>query len=243
MEIIIGRQGNQKTPITDPTVSRQHCKVSDNGDGTYTVENLSSSGTKIDGMDIIRATAKPDSRIQLGQSYTATLRELIGIPVSSQSAGIAQRPTGQAQHAAADAGAGAAPKSPTVKTYDISHLKDVWENFNNTNLEMANSQRKTNLQRTLFGIFTMCAMPTIFFLGPLGYVLTGIGILGNIYSFTVMKNAETAEQRQQRQDDFDDAWVCPNPDCGRSLMAKNYKHLLRNFQSCPHCKCKYVEKS
>ena len=89
MEIIIGRQGNQKTPITDPTVSRQHCKVSDNGDGTYTVENLSSSGTKIDGMDIIRATAKPDSRIQLGQSYTATLRELIGIPVSSQSAGIA----------------------------------------------------------------------------------------------------------------------------------------------------------
>ena len=73
MEIIIGRQGTQKTPITDPTVSRKHCKVTDNGDGTYTIENLSPSGTKVDGVDILRTTVKPNSRIQLGQSFSATL--------------------------------------------------------------------------------------------------------------------------------------------------------------------------
>lgn len=107
---------------------------------------------------------------------------------------------------------------------------------------MAESQRKTNLVRTGLGIFTMCAMPTIFFFGPVGYILTGIGVLGNIYSFVGMRNAETAEERQRRQDAFDDAWVCPNPDCGHSLLAKNYKLLVRNHQSCPYCKCKYVEK-
>ncbi len=236
MEIIIGRQGNQKTPINDLTVSRQHCKVTDNGDGTYTIENLSSSGTKVDGVEILRTTAKLNSRIQLGQSFSATLVELIGVPASSASTSQAtptKRPSTSSKPVA---------NEPSVKTYNISHLKQVWEDFNNTNIEKKEAQRRINLARTGFGIFTMFAMPMIFFFGPVGYVLTGIGIIGNIYSFVGMKNAETEEERQQRQDEFDDAWVCPNPECGHSLMAKNYKMLVRIHQSCPYCKCKYVEK-
>ncbi|MDE5794106.1 MAG: FHA domain-containing protein [Muribaculaceae bacterium] len=237
MEIIIGRQGTQKTPITDPTVSRKHCKVTDNGDGTYTIENLSPSGTKVDGVDILRTTVKPNSRIQLGQSFSATLVELIGIP---QEKTESNKQSAQINHSEQ---ASSSPKTqPDVKTFNISHLRRVWEDYNNTNLEMAESQRKTNLVRTGLGIFTMCAMPTIFFFGPVGYILTGIGVLGNIYSFAGMRNAETAEERQRRQDAFDDAWVCPNPDCGHSLLAKNYKLLVRNHQSCPYCKCRYVEK-
>lgn len=237
MEIIIGRQGTQKTPITDPTVSRKHCKVSDNGDGTYTIENLSPSGTKVDGVEILRSTVKPNSRIQLGQYFSATLVELIGIPQTKTKPNATSTPTNHSEQPASF------PKSkPDVKTFNISHLRRVWEEYNNTNIEMAESQRKTNLVRTGLGIFTMCAMPTIFFFGPVGYVLTGIGVLGNILSFVGMKNAETAEERQRRQDAFDDAWVCPNPECGHSLLAKNYKLLVRNHQSCPYCKCKYEEK-
>ena len=238
MEIIIGRQGNQKTPISDLTVSRKHCKVADNGDGTYTIENLSPSGTKVDGVDIIRTKAKLNSRIQLGQSFSATLVELIGVPSVSPSTNHTSSPAKSSNTNASKI----QNQETTVKTYDISHLKRVWEDFNSTNLAMAESQRKTNLVRTGLGIFTMCAMPTIFFFGPVGYVLTGIGVLGNIYSFAGMRNAETAEERQRRQEEFDDAWVCPNPYCGHSLMAKNYKMLVRNHQSCPYCKCKYVEK-
>lgn len=237
MEIIIGRQGTQKTPITDPTVSRKHCKVTDNGDGTYTIENLSPSGTKVDGVDILRTTVKPSSKIQLGQSFSATLVELIGIPQTKTKSEVQYSRINHSEQQSPS------PKTqPDVKTFNIFHLRRVWEEFNNTNLEMAESQRKTNLVRTGLGIFTMCAMPTIFFFGPVGYVLTGIGVLGNIYSFAGLRNAETAEERQQRQDAFDDAWVCPNPDCGHSLLAKNYKLLVRNHQSCPYCKCKYVEK-
>ena len=229
MEIIIGRQGNQKTPITDPSVSRRHCKVTDNGDGTFTIENLSPSGTKVDGVDIIRTTAKPGSLIQLGLSFTAKLEELIGANQAASGASSVPTPTTPSA-------------SKTQKSYSISHLRQVWDDFNNTNIAMADAQRRTNLVRTGFGIFTMCAMPTIFFFGPVGYALTGIGVLGNIYSFAGMRNAETAEQRQRRQDAFDDAWVCPNPECGHSLPAKNYKLLVRNHQSCPNSKCRYVEK-
>lgn len=212
MEVIIGRQGTQKTAISDPTVSRRHCKVTDNGDGTYTIENLSDAGTRIDGREIVRATANANSKIQLGASFCSTLGALLDLSETK------------------------------TKSYSIGHLRAVWEDFNRHNIDMAEQQRKINLTRTGLGIFTMCAMPTIFFFGAIGYLLTGIGVLGNIYSFAGMRNAETAADRQRRQDDFDDAWVCPNPDCGRSLPAKNYKMLVRNFQSCPYCKCKYTEK-
>ncbi|MBD5324837.1 MAG: FHA domain-containing protein [Bacteroides sp.] len=236
MEIIIGRHGTQKTPITDPTVSRQHCKVTVNGDGTYVIENLSSSGTKVDGLDIIRTTVRLNSRIQLGPSFSTTLAELIGVHAPSQT-------SAPKNPASTEASSGATkPRTAEVKTFDISHLRQVWEDFNSTNLEMAEEQRKTNLVRTGLGIFTMCAMPTIFFFGPVGYALTGLGVIGNIYSFAGMRNAETAEERQCRQDAFDDAWVCPNPECGHSIIAKNYKMLVRNHQSCPYCKCKYIEK-
>ncbi len=238
-EIIIGRKGTQKTPINDLTVSREHCKVIDNGDGTFTIENLSQSGTKIDGRDIIRAKANLNSRLQLGQSFSATLVELIGKPEQSKYTKSIDKSV--AQSAVNEMSAQQAQQKE-VKTYNISHLRRVWDDFNQTNIEMADQQRKINLTRTGLGIFTMCAMPTIFFFGPIGYGLTAIGILGNIYSFAGMRNAETVEDRQRRQDAFDDAWICPNPDCGRTLLAKNYKMLVRNYQSCPYCKCKYIEK-
>ncbi|MDE5857650.1 MAG: FHA domain-containing protein [Muribaculaceae bacterium] len=222
MEIIIGRQGTQKTPITDPTVSRKHCKVTDNGDGTFTIENLSSLGTKVDGVDIVRKTANINSILQLGPTFSASLGDLIG--------------QGNSQPQISESSLN------ETKTFDISHLKEVWESFNNKNIQIANSQRQINLIRGLLGIFTMGAMPTIFFLGPIGYILTGIGVVGNFYSFVGMKNVETAEEKQCRQDEFDDKWICPNPDCGRSLIARNYRLLIRNYQSCPYCKCKYVEK-
>ena len=239
MEIIIGRQGTQKTPITDPTVSRKHCKVTDNGDGTYTIENLSPSGTKVDGVDILRTSVKPNSRIQLGQNYSATLVELIGIP---QEKTESNKQSARINHSEQ---ASPSPKTqPDVKTFNISHLRRVWEDYNNTNLELANQQRKVTLVRSATPIFTigsglLASMTTI---GPIGWIMTGIGGIGFIYSLIGMKNSETAEERQQRQDAFDDAWVCPNPDCGHSLLAKNYKLLVRNHQSCPYCKCRYVEK-
>lgn len=241
MEIIIGRKGNQKTPITDPTVSREHCKVIVNPDGTFTVENLSQLGTKVDGREIVRAAATLNSRIQLAQSFSATLVELIGNPSAGAKNPVDVK-SAASRSIVSKSNDPQQKRKEDIKTFKISHLQRVWDDYNQTNIMMQDKQRKVNLTRTGLGIFTMCAMPTIFFFGPVGYVLTAIGVLGNVYSFAGMRNAESAADRQRRQDAFDDAWVCPNPECGHSLMAKNYRMLVRNFQSCPYCKCKYVEK-
>ena len=196
------------------TVSKHHCKVTITDTGEYVVENMSPNGTQVDGVSVVRTTAHHDSVIQLGPTFSAKLHDLIGKPeVKSQD-----------------------------KTFGIKHLSRVWENYNEANIEAAERQRKLNLTRAGLGIFTLCAMPTCFFLGPVGYVLTAIGVAGNVYSYVGMKNAETTLERQERQDAFDDAWVCPNPECGKTLPARNYRLLVKNYKSCPYCKCKYEEK-
>lgn len=231
-EIIIGRHGTQATPITDMTVSKQHCRLTINDDGSWTLENLSQNGTKVNGTEIVKAKVTPKSRVQLGPQFTATLGDLIGTLSSPSQPQSASGPSAQA----------AASSAASVKAFDISHLRDVWESYNQANINMLEQQRKVNLVRTGAAVFTMgSAVVATLVTGPLGLVMTGIGLIGNLYSFVGMKNAETAEERQSRQEAFDDAWVCPN--CGHSLMAKNYKLLVRNYKACPYCKCRYVEQS
>ena len=252
MEIIIGREGNQKTPISDRSVSRRHCKVTSNPDGSYTIENLSDAGTLIDGRPIIKTTVSPDTRIQLGNSFSATLSELIGPPMppkeahqsysahsESPGSSYSARPNSPSYQEAAGRRDDSRPKP---QTYHIGHLRRVYDGFNNTNIEMADAQRRTNLVRTASAVFTMsAAIVAALTSGSIGWILTGIGVVGNVYSFFGMKNSETAAEKQQRQNDFDDAWVCPNPKCGHSIMAPNDKRLVRDFSSCPYCRCRYIE--
>ena len=186
MEIIIGRNGNQKTPITDPSVSRKHCTVTVNPDGTFTLENLSKYGTKVNGNEIIRTTVNLNSRLQLGPTFSATLVELIGNPLAE----TASKATNKAKNSPFPQSS--VPQTPTLepKTFNISHLEHVWDDFNGTNIKMATKQRQVNLVRTGAAVFTMSvAIIASLTTGPVGWILTGTGILGNIYSFVGMKNA------------------------------------------------------
>ena len=89
----------------------------------------------------------------------------------------------------------------------------------------------------------MCAMPCIFLFGPIGYVLTGIGIIGNIYSFVGLKNDDASDVLERLNEDFQDRYVCPNPDCNKFLGNLSYRLLKRQYSMhCPYCKCEYVEK-
>lgn len=224
MEIIIGRRGNQPTPITDPTVSKQHCKVSPNGDSSFSLENISANGTKVDGRDIIRSShVLPDSVIQLGPYFKSTLRELLALD---------RKPAEREQHSSSSS-------QQQEKSVSIVHLKRVWDDYEQTNLEMANKQRSINLTRTGLGIFTMCVMPTLFFLGPVAYVLTGVGVLGNVYSFVGIKNAETPEEKTNRRKQFERLYVCPN--CKKNFSDRDYEYISRNIDRCPHCKVKFIK--
>ena len=83
MEIIIGRKGTQRTPITDTTVSREHCKLTINADGTYTLENLSINGTFVNGNSIIRTVVTPDTILRLGANFSIAVRDLLPLQAAN----------------------------------------------------------------------------------------------------------------------------------------------------------------
>lgn len=135
------------------------------------------------------------------------------------------------------------PPSTPANKFNISHLEHVWTNLQTKRKEIQAKQKRINLVRSGCGIFTMCAMPCIFLFGPVGYALTGIGILGNIYSFVGLKNDETSDVIEQLNEEFQDRYVCPNPECNKFLGNISYKLLKKQYSMhCPYCKSEFVEK-
>lgn len=236
MEIIIGREGEQALPIDEKTVSRRHCKIYDVGPDKYIVENISESGvTKVDGMEIVSAHAGPGSVIQLGPKFSAKLSDLIKFAPKAP-----PQPAPRPQPAP---GPNAPQPQQQPPTFDISHLQWIWEEQENHTLRQAEHSRKVGMVRAVLPVFTMTAFLLRFAgdeLNTISWIFTGIGVLGTLYGFFGMSKSETALQKKQRMDAFEDAWVCPNPACGKSIPAKNFNLLYKNYQRCPHCKCNWV---
>lgn len=224
MEIIIGKQGTQKMTIAEPTVSRKHCKVTTNDDGTFTVENLSNTSfTKVDGRDIIKTSATLGSEIQLGPVFKAKLKDLIGIPA----------------------------KKPVEKEFSISHLQKVWEDFHEGGLALKDKQHKMGLYQRIPVFFTIGAGALTSVSWSLGWgewikilsiCLTATGLLLMVYFFKQASKFNPGRESDKLQQDFQNNYHCPNPDCQRFLGNYSYTMMKNQYKMrCPYCKCKYID--
>ena len=225
MEIIVGRQGNQRTPITDATVSRKHCRLTDNGDGTFTLENISTTAcTYVNGLQVFKTTVKPADIIGLGENVRTKVADLL--PLTP-----------------------AAPAAPaaSVKEYSIRHLEEVWKEYDRRTTEIKEEQRNTNLLRSLAPMFTMgsgavagiakaCEWDESIFIFTI--VLTVIGILIMLFAFIKGYRDSSIEDTKSLNRWMQDNYVCPNPDCRHFVGMKDY-HVLRQDIGCPYCKCKF----
>lgn len=64
--------------ITAPDVSKKHCIITDNGNGTYTVEDTgSTNGTYVDGLKIYKKVVSADTVLQLGATFKVKVSDLI----------------------------------------------------------------------------------------------------------------------------------------------------------------------
>ncbi|MCH5223537.1 MAG: FHA domain-containing protein [Muribaculaceae bacterium] len=136
---------------------------------------------------------------------------------------------------------------PPPPTFNISHLERVWNDFKGGQKVIKKKNKNIVLVRSGCGIFTMCAMPTIFFLGPLGlsawgFALTGIGVLGNAYSFWGLKKNDPDEENEKLVEKLEKEYICPNPKCNRYFGQIKYNLLKSQHKmQCPHCHCKFIE--
>ena len=87
MTIIVGRgrsKATQRIEITDPTVSREHCWLTDNGDGTYTLQNKSLQGTFVNGRQLVKTIVEADDKITLSASTTVKVADLLPLKQPTQ---------------------------------------------------------------------------------------------------------------------------------------------------------------
>ncbi len=221
---VLGNAGCVPSSVSrcKPAEGMGHSKIDVDNDGNMVITNLKSGNvTYVNGIEVASKRIDLSSKVELGKDkYLINLpavldsaKKLVSIDVSEKS-----------------------------KQFNIRHLEAVWTGHHEALKMLREKQKKINLIRSGCGIFTMCAMPCIFFLGPVGYALTGIGIAGNIYTFVGLKNDNTTEEQERLAEDFQDNYVCPNPDCNKFLGNLSYRLLKRQYSMhCPYCKCEYTE--
>ena len=141
MKIIVGRgrsKATQRMEINDPTVSREHCWLSDNGDGTYTLENKSAQGTMVNGRQILKTKVTANTFIQLSPNTTVRVADLLPLQLS---------PSPHVQTGA--------PSQPAVPEYSIKHLQYVWDEYHGRILDIQRNQHSINVLRSASPLFTL----------------------------------------------------------------------------------------
>ena len=237
IEAIIGREstrrrlsiivGDQTTTIGNDysvpqTVSRQQCCLIFDGD-KISVTNLKPENTPIfvDGVEVIWKTIDSKSRVQIGHGFynvdLAKIKEAID-----------------------------ALPQPTAE-YSIGHLRQVWDTYNKTKLDMqVRESRKTTL-RSLGSVFMMLGgllaaiMPTG---ASSGWRITFIGIGLVIMIALLIPGFRSRSSLAVRRDELDNQlrkdYSCPNPKCKRFFGFTPYDEI-RYLNACPRCRCKYHE--
>lgn len=237
MEIIIGRKGTQRNPITDTTVSREHCKLTINADGTYTLENLSINGTFVNGNSIIRTVVTPDTILRLGANFSVAVRDLLPLQAANIKPRQAQQqnPLQQFAKPAVD---------PNQERYEMEFrkLKSVYEKYTEDKLAIQKEAGMTNFYRmlpmTLMAIVSLGAacIPGLGALSPV-IAVVGLGLLVFSLFKSYNGNRDNPEKLEALNKQFMIDYVCPK--CGNFLGFIPYENL-ENKSTCNFCKCKWV---
>ena len=242
IEIVIGRDGTTsqlKLSVgqqaksfgaqgsVPQTVSRQHCSLTVNENGTYTLKNLKLQNvTFVNGQQIDTKTITEKDSIELGpDKYLVSWNTLKSIMPAK------------------------------AEVVSIKSLKKVWDNYQSANEQDVISQQqlnlkkqKQNLLRGLTGVFIPLAILLSVFAGgkdnPVFIVLYSlpgiITLMMTIVQYNGIKQDEELyiariEEKKERDIRFRRDYSCPK--CGKYLSMPF--DVLERYDSCPYCKVKF----
>lgn len=219
MGIIVGRgrsKATQRVEINDPYVSREHCWLTENGDGTYTLENKSPYGTFVDGCQVLKTLVTKDTIIKLSPNSSYKVADLL--PIETKEFSI--KPLEAVWNEYHD-------KMLEIqrRQRDVNLLRSASPIFTLGSGAIATTAKSLDWSDVIFGI-------TI--------VLTIIGLLLMIYCFVVSYTDNSIESREVANEKFMNNYICPNPDCKHFMGNQSYL-VLRQNKSCPYCRCKLKE--
>lgn len=196
------------------TVSRQHCSLKVNADGTMTIRSLKADNpTYINGMPVEQKHINKNDIVELGPDH--------------------YRLDVAAVRAMAD--------KLTPKYMDIRPLRKLYEDYEQQTLKMAIAERRFNALRSATGLITMIAivMSITVGRGPVYLVLYGTAIVVSL-AFTIKAyraSSSMPKKKKELEKSFQAKYKCSN--CNHQYKM-NYDELAQ-YDACPFCKAKFIK--
>lgn len=222
-----------------PAEGVAHAKLTVDNSGAMTLTNMKEQNvTYVNGSEIVSKRVTSTNSVELGKD-----RFSINLPTVIETA----------KKIIAVSGPAPAPQPQPARKFNISHLEGVWNAMHDKQLEIKQRQRRQALNASLPMFFTMGGGALGFVLSFIFkdqyqteiqvisglFVLVGLAIMS--YNFISRRNDRSVEELEKIQEDFQDKYVCPNPDCGKFLGHLSYKLMKKQYSMhCPHCKCEYI---
>lgn len=227
MDLIIGRDANtnqlkvvngtQATLIGAPAsvpmdVSRQHCKLEVIDKDTFVISNIKA----------------------------ANVTWVNGVEVQSKQITLADK-------VQLGAGKYVLPLAEIIKQTepniaDIRPLKAVWENYNNTLIEIRKRQQQNNLLSRVPMVFTLLGGVVAAAsedLRSVSIVFTAIAAAIMLYGFYRIATDKSIEEQERLKKEFQSNYACPK--CGRFLGFQDYD-IISQHTNCPYCRAQYAIK-
>ena len=213
-----GREFNLGVAGSVPTsVSRKHCKLIINGD-RLSIENLKDLNvTFVDGNQVFSKVITANSHVQLGnEKYNLPLKEIIGL--------VAPKKTTKPSK----------PAKPEkeVPTFSLAPLEAVWNEYDSLKLELqqGNENRAKKQKKKMGKRLLLSSIPYI-------------GNIANAYMGATMMSSSNNESNVERlrklDEELDNNYKCPNPECGCPFGPIPYRRL-KFKRKCQSCGCKYT---
>lgn len=217
-----GREFNLGVAGSVPTsVSRKHCKLIINGE-RLSIENLKDLNvTFVDGNQVFSKVITANSHVQLGnEKYNLPLKEIIALVAPKKTT----KPSKPAK------------SEKEVPIFSLAPLEAVWNEFDRKKLELQQeNENRAKKQKNMIGVrMALCgALSWIPYLGPVTSTILGATMMSS------SNNESNAVLLRKLDEELDNTYKCPNPECGRPFGPIPYRRL-KFTRKCPNCGCEYT---
>lgn len=225
-----------------------HAKITVDQKGNMTMANMKPQNvTYVNGAPIVTRRITENNTVELGKDRFA-----VSVPVIIETANkLAVSPVSAAN----------AKEQPPQKSYGMSHLEGVWNEYHDEVMRIKKRQKEQGVLASIPMFFTMGGGAVTFVLSfILGeeykgeiQILSGVMVLAGLimlaYSFIRRRNDTSIEDQDKILEDLQLKYVCPNPECQKFFGVVSYRILKNQLRShkdqkmyCPRCGCELVDK-
>lgn len=206
-----------------PNEGIAHCALDIDGNGRMLLTNLKEQNvTYVNGTEIETKYITENDRVELG--YGRYVLDIAAVLASV--AKVLKKEVG---------------KSSIPKVYNIDHLKTVQDEYKKENEA---TERYQSVSEMIFripmlitaaaGTITMLLYGTKKIDGAAGFVVTSLPFAVMLYGSYRKFFKPASKRRNANNEKFKKNYVCPHPECRRTLKAYDFDELLK-IKKCPYC--------